>query len=288
MPLSAYRAVQHSLVLLTVVASNRLHHLTPREALLPLMPQPPAQDAACGVKIDNGASRTIRVAFGFYGLPRYACTSDNIPAVMFEPLANDTRFNYVYDVFMHLNYVRFPYNPRSAESGRNAIDPYAYQRYRACYYTVEDQSLIDRELLPVLNGTLKKWGDYWKTPSGSTTVNFLRAMKSQHRVADLIIAQEMTQGFKYDVVVNARVDVLFTREIAAQRYHEIITAFEANKQSLVLVPDYAQWGGYNDRFSMGHRDTMLKIMKRLDSAVNYCMLTRQGINSEHYMRGKSS
>ena len=78
MPLSAYRAVQHSLVLLTVVASNRLHHLTPREALLPLMPQPPAQDAACGVKIDNGASRTIRVAFGFYGLPRYACTSDNI------------------------------------------------------------------------------------------------------------------------------------------------------------------------------------------------------------------
>ena len=249
-----------------------------------LVPEPPALDAACAVRVENGAKRTLHLAFGFYGLPRHICTSANIKSVIFDPLHETKDFNFIYDVFAHINYVPYPFDPRSSDSGRNAIDPYAYRRYKACYYTVEDQKLVDKELVPILNGTLKRWGDYWKTPSGSTTVNLIRALKSQHRIADLITAQEGVQGFKYDIIINARVDVLFTREIGVQRYHEIMQAFDARQQSLVLVPDYAQWGGYNDRFSMGHRDTMIKILRRVDSAVSYCEQTRQAINSEKYIR----
>ena len=272
------------LVLIASTPTAAVHHHHHKTTSDLMSPQPPPLDAACSVKLNNGAARTIRIAFGFYGLPRHTCTSMNIHKVMFEPIGNDTRFNYEYDIFMHLNFVQFPSDPRSTDNGRNAIDPHAYRRYRACYYTVEDQTLIDKELLPVLNGTLKKWGDYWRNPSGSTTINHLRALKSQHKVADLIVAQEELQGTKYDIVVNARVDVLFTREIAAQRYHEIVSAFDDNKQAIVLTPDYAQWGGFNDRFSMGHRNSMIKVMRRLDAAVDYCSKTNSAINSEHFIR----
>lgn len=73
-----------------------------------LVPEPPVLDAACAVRVENGAKRTLHLAFGFYGLPRHICTSANIKSVIFDPLHKTKDFNFIYDVFAHINYVHTP------------------------------------------------------------------------------------------------------------------------------------------------------------------------------------
>ena len=58
---------------------------------------------ACPVMVNNGASRTLRVALAMYGLVRHPCPEANIARVFFQPLRKVEGFNFQIDTFVATN-----------------------------------------------------------------------------------------------------------------------------------------------------------------------------------------
>ena len=78
-----------------------------------------------------------------------------------------------------------------------------------------------------------------------------------------------TGAQRFDVVVNARIDVLFTHTVPAELYAKVATRRRDDGQHLVVVPRWAGFGGVNDRFQMGSRDAVLRIMRRIDNVTSF-------------------
>ena len=127
-----------------------------------------------------------------------------------------------------------------------------------------------------------------------------------------MLAREVALGVHYDLVVTARLDVLFTRPVRADFYHTVLDARSqssrghsvvmrgqlnqepqsaasvaetedtgragrrapagraATERKLIMVANWQSWDGVNDRFMLGHRDAVLKVMQRFDRAAAYC------------------
>ena len=94
----------------------------------------------------------------------------------------------------------------------------------------------------------------------------------------MIVAHERKHGFRYDVVVNARLDpvgvtscplvkrlkrptlasTLFTAQVPPSLYASVMSYPKG-----LALPAWGSYGGYNDRFLLGRRDVALDVMQRL-------------------------
>ena len=61
----------------------------------------------------------------------------------------------------------------------------------------------------------------------------------------------MPNSRRYDVVVNTRIDVLFTHAVPPSLY-EAVAARHREGKELVVIPRWAGFGGYNDRFAVSY------------------------------------
>lgn len=217
----------------------------------------------CSVVINNSErAPMLRVALVLSGLMRSKCPTINFQDVFFKPLRQDKEANYVVDVIVSVNLVKFE-KAFQQNTFAAVVDPLNFLQFKPCAYTAQDQGSLDMKLYPILNATCGRYGDAWKDPTCMTTMNFLRAMGAQQEAARIIVGREKTKRILYDVVVNARIDVLFTWPLpfSLYRYPSIV----------VVLPHWGRYrGGYNDRFSMGGRDHMVRALNMLDYALEFC------------------
>ena len=52
----------------------------------------------------------------------------------------------------------------------------------------------------------------------------------------------------------------------------------------VFTPDWAMFTGYNDRFLMGARDSVMHVMSRLDHVAEFCNTYQKPLHSERYLK----
>lgn len=138
---------------------------------------------------------------------------------------------------------------------------------------------------PTLAQTCGKRGDAWGDRSCGVTKNYLRALYSQKRVKETIVAHEHARKQKYDIVVLMRPDVLFTRQLNLKYFEETADGlFGRPRAHRTFSPDWATFYGFNDRFLMGARDGVMHAMARLDYAVTYCDKFKVNLHAEKFMR----
>ena len=234
--------------------------------------------------VNNGASRTLRVALGMYGLVRHPCPEANIARVFFQPLRNVEGFNFQIDTFVSTNVLTH------AEIGGRPgshVGPYdlpaqsEFMNFNSCHSSVLDQEAVDYDTRGELNATCRTYGDAWGDSTCRTTHNFLTALHAQRRVGQLIQAHEQHAQFQYDVVVVARVDVLFTSSIPDRIYADV-AAHVVKKMEIIVTPNWGTFGGANDRFALATRGAALIYLARLDRAAAYCSGNRRKLHSESF------
>lgn len=231
----------------------------------------------CSVVITNSmnASTTLRVALVFSGLMRSVCPVLNFKEVFLNPLRLDKKENYIVDVIVSVNLVKYE-KPYGGDVAPVSADPLSFLLFKPCSYVAHHQGSLDKRLSRILNATCHRYGDAWNDPTCMTTMNFLRFMHAQKEAARLIMVREAATKFRYDVVVNARIDVLFTSPLPFSLY--------SYPPNVVIIPEWGQYRGYNDRFNMGGRDSVIKALSMLDHATEYCYVKRKKLHSESFMK----
>lgn len=200
---------------------------------------------------------TMRVALVFYGITRsLKLTLGSIQRNLVKPsmaLASEVRtFGHFYDQTTIEN-------PRSKESG--SLDPEEYRLLDLDEVQIESPgTCLDRYSFETLKANGDPWRDGWAS---------LRNLV--HQLNSLGRASEMALEFRPHVVVFARPDLY---------YHEPITAhlelLAGIRRQRILVPDWASWHGFNDRFAIAKGDDVIRAFGlRVGRLGEYCSLGRK-------------
>ena len=281
----------------------------------------PAERSSCALQLGSASAplTTIRVAIGFYGLARHPCAASTMAAAFLDPLRLDAASSgilYDVDVLVAANLAKTSVSPRSGEVDQTLIQRGNYRLYRPCAVSAVDQLVVDRDIAPIVAGTLGKFGDAWAgqgatarsklaagVGEGAATINYLRALASQKRLAELIVAREKARSiggnataavspFRYDVILSTRLDVLFVAPIEARHYRAMAGAPPPRgprdrRQSdhrrkagskFLLLPSWAH-AGYNDRFVLGDRESVLQVLSRIDYVVAHANKTQRCVRT---------
>lgn len=208
----------------------------------------------------TAAPPLAKVAIGLYGLLRHACTIDAF-------LWSVGSLSAPHDLFISAAHERLPFTPRSSEYGQVPVQLGAFVRLlETSTFAVESQLSIDLKVKDLFRQAMKYGDVYTFSVNGSSTLNTVRALYLMRRLADLIEAQETRRGSAYEYAVMTRVDVLFTRRLPP---------LPLWPKAGVATSDYAAYGydflkrggrmaGTNDRFMLGERASVLRLMRRSD------------------------
>ncbi|KAG8465241.1 hypothetical protein KFE25_012604 [Diacronema lutheri] len=186
-------------------------------------------DARCGVAPagDLPAGWPPRVAVGFFGLVyrNLAATLPSIERHVFAPLdAAPLR----YDVLLHAMLVlREPLGgantlaPPAWVTARNGtghvrLDPYSFVLLRPCAFEIEDQALALRAIAARQARLLRAVPDLWHDNYRSVH-NYLVALRSLGRLAQLVRSRETALGQPYDAVLVLRGDTRFLCDVDLPR-----------------------------------------------------------------------
>lgn len=177
----------------------------------------------------------LSIAICFFGLTRslkytFQNILDNIYGVLDEHKIH-------YDVYLHTYNLTNLTNPRSNEH-QIALNASEYALLRPTYYHIGDQS----SFFNVLNmSDYLKRGDAWKD-NGHSAQNVLCQYQSLNLVTEMwLMRQEETS---YDLILYLRPDLLYNRLNVSDLWY-------AYEHQCILLPNYHQFGGYNDRFAVG-------------------------------------
>lgn len=234
-----------------------------------------------------------RIAIALYGLFRHDCGSYNFEGVFMEPLKKSSKYTYIVDVILHANIAEHEDGARSQIRNHQTrhdihVPSLTFLKFKPCKFDITDQDLVDADIEPTLNKTCYKYGDYWDYNFDcKTTKNYFRALYSQNDAANLIRAHEEKSGITYDVVVVVRPDVMFTRKMRAEDLDAIVhNGRKEDPTQLLMLPEWASFGGLNDRFMVGHRGPVLAAMRRFNDVDKYVNVVLEGgkIHSETYMK----
>jgi hypothetical protein len=245
---------------------------------------------SCPMVINNGASRTLRVALGFYGLVRHPCPEVNLARVFYEPLSRVEKFSFELDTFMAINILTSPEKstrPRYEQAHYEPVSQAEFMKFNPCHISLMDQEVVDHATLNVLGATCRKYGDAWADKSCRTTHNFLAALHAERRVGHLIRAHEKNVKAMYDIIVVARADVLFTSSIPHALY-AAVAARAAARKSVIVTPSWGTWDlpggrrGANDKFAIGTREAVLSYLERLEQATAFCDENQTRLHSETF------
>ena len=196
----------------------------------------------------------LRMAICFFGLTRsLRYTLKSIVSNIYEVL----RENHIhYDVFLHTYNLKNITNPRSGEY-KVKLNASEFYSLNPTYYHVSDQETFLQTIN--LNEYLVR-GDAWNDGNNSAK-NLLCQYNSINFVTEMWLTKHHENP--YDLVMYLRPDLSYNKLNVSNLYY-------AYQNKSLLLPNYHQFGGYNDRFAVGIPSLMEKYGKRMKYLKTYC------------------
>lgn len=200
------------------------------------------------------------VAIGFFGLTRsLKYTIKSIEQNIFNVLKKN---NIKYDIYLHTYNLEKLTLKRSGE--KNCIlDVNEWKLLNPIKYKIDNQNDFDKSYD---YDSIKKYGDTWRT-NFQNVYNLIRQLNSLKELYKLFEDEK-----KYDCYILLRPDLF---------YHDKLDLNIINKvNNNIVTPKWQRWGGLNDRFCFGKKNTIKIYCNRINECLNYCSHYNTSINSE--------
>ena len=223
-----------------------------------------ATEAAAGAK--KGRVRPdLRIAVVFFGITRaLRLTLPSITANLVDPARAIAREVRLYGHFFRQTAIS---NPRSGEEGM--LDPEEYRLLALDAVELEEPGAC-LDLYPIAE--MQARGDIWQD-------DFTSFRNLVHQLHSLKRATLMAEDFQPDIVIFARPDLLY-HDSAAEHLDMLGRAH----RSFVLVPDWSQWFGHNDRFALVKgAEAVAAYGRRADRMGAYCARGKR-LHSERFLK----
>jgi hypothetical protein len=212
---------------------------------------------------DNNSVRP-RIAIGFFGITRsLKWTLPSIQKNIIEPARalGETR------LFAHLYQQDHIHNPRTGED--QSLDPNEYQLLGCNEVELEKPGNC-------LTEANYEWvlahGDAF-FDEGKSLANLIHQLRSLQQVGRMI------DQWEPDVVILARPDLLYHDSL----YEEIAKQIQQSK-IFISIPNWQWFGGVNDRFAIGSRESCRAYTKRFEYIHPYIEKTGGPLPAERFLR----
>ncbi|HLQ19905.1 MAG TPA: hypothetical protein VK146_13090 [Tabrizicola sp.] len=207
----------------------------------------------------------LKIAVVFFGITRaLRLTLPSISENLIGParaIAREVR------LFGHLYRQTTIRNVRSGEHGE--LDPEEYRLLNLDEVELEEPDAC-LDLYPIAD--MQARGDIWHD-------DFASFKNLVHQLHSLRRATLMAERFQPDIVIFARPDLLY-HDTAAEHLDTLARA----RRSFVLVPDWSQWFGHNDRFAIVKgADATAAYGRRAERMGEYCARGKR-LHSERLLK----
>lgn len=211
-----------------------------------------------------------RLAVALYGLFRdIRSTHPFLDANLFAVLRRSVG---TFDIFVH------SMQPAGGSDRGTPVDSLAALKINACRLALANQTAVDEEY----NFVQRAHRDFVSRPLLRTRagrvhfnmgdlLNLRRALYSLQAAEALITFHEHRSAFEYSVVIVARPDTAIVSPLP----------FAPLVGGGIRVPNFDHWGGVNDRFAYGDRESMTAYMRRF--AAIQASGTMRAFNSEQLL-----
>lgn len=224
-----------------------------------------ATGAAAGISGKGRVRADLKIAVVFFGITRaLRLTLPSITAQLIDPARAIAREIRLCGHFFRQTGIS---NPRSGEMGE--LDPEEYRLLNLDAVELEDPGAC-LDLYPM--DQMQARGDIWRD-------DFASFRNLVHQLHSLKRATLLAEGFQPDIVIFARPDLLY-HDSAAEHLDLLARAH----RSFVLVPDWAQWFGHNDRFALVKgAEGVAAYGRRADRMGEYCARGKR-LHSERFLK----
>lgn len=224
-----------------------------------------ATGAAAGIAGKGRIRADLKLALVFFGITRaLRLTLPSITENLIDParaIAKEVR------LFGHFFTQTGISNPRSGEVGE--LDPEEYRLLDLDEVELEAPGDC-MALYPVAE--MQARGDIWRD-------DFASFRNLVHQLHSLKRATLLAERFQPDIVIFARPDLLY-HDSAAEQLDMLARAH----RDFVLVPDWSQWHGHNDRFALVKgAEGIAAYGKRADRMGDYCAQGKR-LHSERLLK----
>lgn len=207
----------------------------------------------------------LRVAVVFFGITRALRLT--LPAILENVIAPARAVAREVRLFGHFFTQTAIQNARSGEEGQ--LDPEEYRLLALDGVELEAPGAC-LDLYPMAEMQAK--GDIWRD-------DFASFRNLVHQLHSLKRATLLAEAFKPDIVVFARPDLLYHDSMA-----EHLDFLARAHRQFVLVPDWSQWFGLNDRFALAKgAEGIAAYGKRADRMGEYCARGKR-LHSERFLK----
>lgn len=207
----------------------------------------------------------LKVAVVFFGITRaLRLTLPSITENLIAPARAIAREVRTFGHFFTQTAIR---NARSGEEGD--LDPEEYRLLALDAVETEAPGAC-LEQYPVAEMQVR--GDIWRD-------EFASFRNLVHQLHSLKRATLLAEGFQPDIVIFARPDLLYHDSMA-----EPLDMLARAHRQFVLVPDWSEWFGLNDRFGLAKgAEAIAAYGKRADRMGEYCAKGKR-LHSERFLK----
>lgn len=207
----------------------------------------------------------LKIAVVFFGITRaLRLTLPSITEQLVDPARAIGREVRLFGHFFRQTAIQ---NVRSGEEGQ--LDPDEYRLLNLDEVELEDPGAC-LDLYPMAE--MQARGDIWRD-------DFASFRNLVHQLHSLKRATQMAEAFRPDIVIFARPDLLYHDSFA-----EPLDMLARAHRSFVLVPDWSQWFGHNDRFALVKgAEGIAAYGRRADRMGEYCARGKR-LHSERFLK----
>ncbi|WP_137111277.1 hypothetical protein [Rhodobacter sp. SY28-1] len=207
----------------------------------------------------------LKVAVVFFGITRALRLT--LPAILENVIDPARAIAREVRLFGHFFAQTAIQNARSGEEGQ--LDPEEYRLLALDGVELEAPGAC-LDLYPM--AAMQAKGDIWRD-------DFASFRNLVHQLHSLKRATLLAEAFEPDIVVFARPDLLYHDSMA-----EPLDFLARAHRSFVLVPDWSQWFGLNDRFALAKgAEGIAAYGKRADRMGEYCARGKR-LHSERFLK----
>lgn len=224
-----------------------------------------ATGAAAGVSGKGRVRSDLKIAVVFFGITRaLRLTLPSITGQLIDPARAIAREVRLFGHFFRQTGIS---NPRSGEMGE--LDPEEYRLLNLDAVELEEPGAC-LDLYPMAE--MQARGDIWRD-------DFASFRNLVHQLHSLQRATRLVEGFQPDIVIFARPDLLYHDSAA-----EPLDLLARAHRSFVLVPDWSQWFGHNDRFALVKgAEGVAAYGRRAERMGEYCARGKR-LHSERFLK----
>jgi len=188
------------------------------------------------------------------------------------------------DVFYHAWHVDKVTNEYSGEKDADIDSSIIKELLPEAHGIIEDQDEWDATIDWEKHRENNPFAIFTRVPSEretmSTLKNHKRALMSQKKSYEFF---EENKKKKYDLVIVARLDVIYPDKIRIPKVEEIQKYQEEGKKA-IWVPDFDHCGGINDRFALGNEDAIKMWSDRVEFSEKWTLNSNKGESPEWLMK----